>query len=462
MAYIETLNGFNIAPKDAVRAFATVADMQAATDLAAGMTCHTNGFHEEGDGGAAYYTISTEGTANGMDVLALQNSLYATLVVTEPYVTPEMFGAYGDGTHNDTDCFNRMLVVHPKVKASSTYLLDTITLDSVEYEGGAILANSSVGVIVGNSCTISNVSISKTDYPTISDDSIALHVLGAFNKFEGIDVSKFRYGYYLANEDNAGCVYNEFYDGTVWDCVEHIYLKNIGSGWTNENSFYSVSARNTNAFTAYINALADAADYKALFAVTLYRTANETHDLNMNRFFGCSTERCFNGLRIIGAKNLFIHNHTEGNTCDYKFESASSGDINNTLIAPYDATTASPKIEMESSTQCLVIANTADVKVPYGKLLDFDDSMHSKRNYFKTTSTAIEMYYRDALKLSLQASAGVYFHDKAYNFHTYAAKIASIKAMTDMVNGTMCYATDLHKHVTYYAGTWYDESGTAV
>ena len=138
MAYIETLNGFNIAPKDAVRAFATVADMQAATDLAAGMTCHTNGFHEEGDGGAAYYAISTEGDANGMDVLALQNSLYAALVVTEPYVTPEQFGAYGDGEKDDTDALKRMLA------ASSWCLMDGsyLTSEMLELNGTHILSKT--------------------------------------------------------------------------------------------------------------------------------------------------------------------------------------------------------------------------------------------------------------------------------------------------------------------------------
>lgn len=88
--------------KRPVQTFETVAAMQAAEWLKTGMTCHTNGFHASGDGGAAYYTVSTSGTANGMDVLALQGGMFATLVVTKPYVTPEQFGAYGDGTHDDT------------------------------------------------------------------------------------------------------------------------------------------------------------------------------------------------------------------------------------------------------------------------------------------------------------------------------------------------------------------------
>ena len=63
-----------------VRSFDTVADMQAATDLKAGMTCHTNGFHASGDGGAAYYTVSASGTADGFNVIACANSLRAHLV----------------------------------------------------------------------------------------------------------------------------------------------------------------------------------------------------------------------------------------------------------------------------------------------------------------------------------------------------------------------------------------------
>lgn len=97
--------------KGYVRSFDTVTQMQAATDLQAGMVCHTNGFHAAGDGGATYYTVSTTGTANGMDILALQGGLFATLIVTEPFVTPEMIGApfftYGqlDGTNDAAyDC----------------------------------------------------------------------------------------------------------------------------------------------------------------------------------------------------------------------------------------------------------------------------------------------------------------------------------------------------------------------
>lgn len=72
----------NIADRP-VQAFDTVADMQAATYLETGMTCHTNGFHASGDGGAAYYMVSASGTADGATTIACANSLYAHAINVE-------------------------------------------------------------------------------------------------------------------------------------------------------------------------------------------------------------------------------------------------------------------------------------------------------------------------------------------------------------------------------------------
>lgn len=168
MAYIETLNSFNIAPKDAVRAFATVADMQAATDLDVGVTCHTNGFHVEGDGGAAYYTISAEGTANGMDVLACEDGLIASLIVAEPYVNVKQLGAVDDDT---TDCkavFDRAIAIVYELNPLTTIQRDNpkgggvVFVPNGAYHLSAAITNSSLTAnitFLGESkeaCTISS------------------------------------------------------------------------------------------------------------------------------------------------------------------------------------------------------------------------------------------------------------------------------------------------------------------
>ena len=191
MAYIETLNGLNIAPKDAVRAFETVADMQAATDLAAGMTCHTNGFHEEGDGGAAYYAISTEGTANGMDVLALQGGLYATLVVAEPYVTPEMFGAYGGSSHDDSSAVAKMLTYtgYRCLLSKMYYLSASLTIqDKTIIEGkGAATGFSFVGTLAECITFAENCRFMFKDFSVTNESGIAIQI-----KTSGCDDSTIR------------------------------------------------------------------------------------------------------------------------------------------------------------------------------------------------------------------------------------------------------------------------------
>lgn len=87
--------------------FDTVADMKVSTSLTAGGYARTLGFHAINDGGGAIYKITDTGTANEMDVIAV-GSLFANLV-EPPIIVPEMFGAYGDGTHDDTTALQRCI-----------------------------------------------------------------------------------------------------------------------------------------------------------------------------------------------------------------------------------------------------------------------------------------------------------------------------------------------------------------
>lgn len=90
-----------------VQEYATAQDMMESTCIKVGYA-HTLGFYEVGDGGAAYYTVGGEGEPNGMDVLECRKGLVAELIPGE-WVTPEQFGAYGDGVTNDTDSINQAL-----------------------------------------------------------------------------------------------------------------------------------------------------------------------------------------------------------------------------------------------------------------------------------------------------------------------------------------------------------------
>lgn len=81
---------------DKLNVFPTVSDMQAARYLQVGDFCRTLGYYRSGDGGGAYYVIGDTTSDIGV------GSHYANFIDAYNEVTPEMFGARGDGITDDT------------------------------------------------------------------------------------------------------------------------------------------------------------------------------------------------------------------------------------------------------------------------------------------------------------------------------------------------------------------------
>ena len=210
-------------PLEYVRTFDTVADMQAATDLTAGMTCHTNGFHSAGDGGAAYYAISASGTANGMDVLVC-GELFASLVVTEPYATPEQFGAYGDGTHDDTD-FVIAALANKKlmgVTGKSYLITDTIQLSQyTEIYNCNFKGNRSIDLFdVSSHCLLKKCYFSS--FNKVIKNSISL----VATTFDNCVFASSSYGAYLDCAATNSLNETRFTNCYFVLCDYGIYLKN--------------------------------------------------------------------------------------------------------------------------------------------------------------------------------------------------------------------------------------------
>ena len=85
-----------------------VAVLKNNTYFSVGDIVRTEGFHEPGDGGSAQYEIVSDAVSNEMDIIKTYNG-YAVLQPQGFTLFPEQFGAYGDGTHDDTLSINRML-----------------------------------------------------------------------------------------------------------------------------------------------------------------------------------------------------------------------------------------------------------------------------------------------------------------------------------------------------------------
>ena len=128
--------------------FDNVAAMKAATNLIDGSYARTLGFHSLNDDGGALYKITDSGTANEMDTIAIGDSLYAHLIY-EGEIKTEQFGAYGDGTHDDSTVlsyvFNKEI---PVSMCEKTYLCFDIEITHplIIHGNGAILKRPELDV----------------------------------------------------------------------------------------------------------------------------------------------------------------------------------------------------------------------------------------------------------------------------------------------------------------------------
>ena len=187
--YIDDAVSFDVTK---AQVYNTVSEMKADTSLEAGMICHTNGYRVSGDGGGAWYVISDSGTANEMDVIAC-GDFYANLVV-ETFITPQMFGAYGDGETNDI-AYIQAVFDYCLAKYNTSYEVPVPSVKFVSNHAvnGTINWYSVVKIINDNAITLIQLS---------SSDIALLNLTGFYNR-----------GYYGYNYQQATQKMNKIHVG---------------------------------------------------------------------------------------------------------------------------------------------------------------------------------------------------------------------------------------------------------
>lgn len=155
--------------------FQTVPEMLAA-DIKDGSIVLTLGYHEAGDQGGLFYLVKdfNPGQCSLDYFLTLDNNTQIAIpVIVTPYVTPEMFGAKGDGAADDTDAIQTAVDIAHKNALSvlmpgSEYNISS----SITLMGGA--DNTEPGITVcgierGNTKIIATETMS-TVFDITSDD----------------------------------------------------------------------------------------------------------------------------------------------------------------------------------------------------------------------------------------------------------------------------------------------------
>ena len=105
----------------AIFGYDTVASMKTATNLVDGSYARTLGYHAKNDDGGALYkvrTIINDDVVDERKIIALSDDTLIAELIVPDVVTPEVVGAYGDATHDDTDAIQYSINNFPATKLS--------------------------------------------------------------------------------------------------------------------------------------------------------------------------------------------------------------------------------------------------------------------------------------------------------------------------------------------------------
>lgn len=197
----------------------TVADMKADTKLKAGDMAATLGYYSVNDGGRAEYKIVNAISQTDCQE-ELNNNLFATLIVND-YVTPEMFGAYGDGIHDDSAVIQKLVSLGKTILfENKTYKCNnTITINKSCKLLGAFIQRENDRVYIDFSDNVEDECIIFNKKGIIIEN---LNFKGLRTKHTGFTIeSESRYtfrncGFYYFNK----AIYtNRGWSTSFYDCV---------------------------------------------------------------------------------------------------------------------------------------------------------------------------------------------------------------------------------------------------
>lgn len=242
------------------------------------------------------------------------------LKTIKDYVTPEMFGAKGDGSTNDFAAINSAIAYAYQngtdivFTEGKTYLTESpIVIEDIPSK---VVMNGSIKYI-GNGVAVTFGKASAT----IESKEIVLNVVGNSTYTNGSvgvrlinlgefyikvhSINRFETGLELVG-DSKGIAYNRIDISKIVSCLNHVKLNSKNGGWCNENKFFGgrfqvFSSDPFKANTIGILITSETNYYNN--ANTFYSpsleglgTAVKVEYGKLNRFYDCRTEGCNNPL----------------------------------------------------------------------------------------------------------------------------------------------------------------------
>ena len=200
------------------------ADALINSGIKAGALAYIEGYYTPGDGGAnLYITTDDYNDIIGADfyITLADPNMWALPVILTPFVTPEMFGAYGDGISDDTNAM-KAFALHTErdqIALNNYKVSETITINSKK-QGSINIAMlyGTIEFIECDNCNISVISIGDSyngghvytglenfNFPNLTDIGVCMTdcysnvcVIGSYRHEIGLRLTG----------NSKGCVYN--------------------------------------------------------------------------------------------------------------------------------------------------------------------------------------------------------------------------------------------------------------
>lgn len=257
------------------------------------------------------------------------------------YITPEMFGAVGDGQTDDYSAFVQAVgyavdnYVAIKLVAKSYYLSDTLELNMPDIYHQLVMYSDSVSTLIVNyNCspnseerallkvishvTLKNIHIKPTQNGTNTNHFLpsnlknlrGLWIYGSRNTFENVEVYLCYTGFYIASDRSNGCAYNLFETCRSRNNAVGFDIYAYGSeGYCNEMTFINCEIRiDDNYKTVFQNSRIG---YDNRYAIYIRSSEDRDYPNNCLRFISCCYEGCFNGVHAFSSYCSFIDCRTD-------------------------------------------------------------------------------------------------------------------------------------------------------
>ena len=219
------------------------------------------------------------------------------------YITPEMFGAVGDGIVNDIESFNNAVAFCkennlPLVGYGSYKLESLLDLSLINFDLSKATILTDYGITVTSSMKTMKFPVLKS----ISGVGTGVTILDCNAcEIRIEDIEGFEIGLHFKGFSNIGCCYNSTYIKTIRNCKTLLKLSCSNDGWTNENSFYGGRL-------FYFSNYAHKDE-----AICIHLLCENTHEITGNKFYSPCLETEFAKQIVMssGWYNLFVSGRYE-------------------------------------------------------------------------------------------------------------------------------------------------------